>query len=131
MKVSVKAPVFVGPPVLVQVVAAPETVHEIVPTGAGLPNIGADDIIQGGAGDVPYSPYFEDFMAGDNPVGDLSRDFPGLHPTRQRVWVLCGGEGPQRDESLRAAVHAAAALANEQDLLVETFFLDAYDAGVG
>ena len=70
-------------------------------------------------------------MAGDNPVGDLSRDFPGLHPTRQRVWVLCGGEGPQRDESLRAAVHAAAALANEQDLLVETFFLDAYDAGVG
>ena len=39
MKVSVKAPVFVGPPVLVQVVAAPETVHEIVPTGAGLPNV--------------------------------------------------------------------------------------------
>lgn len=98
--------------------------------GAGLPDIGADDVIQG-TGDVPYPPYFDDFMGADSPVGDLRRDFPGLHPTRQRVWVLCGGEGPQRDESLEAAVNAAAALQNEQDLLIETFFLDPYDAGVG
>ena len=39
VNVSVRAPVFVGPPVFVQVVAAPETVHEIVPTGAGLPEV--------------------------------------------------------------------------------------------
>jgi len=37
VKISVKAPVLVGPDVLEQLVEAPETVHESVPTGAGLP----------------------------------------------------------------------------------------------
>jgi hypothetical protein len=78
-----------------------------------------------------YLPFYDDFFANEDSVVDLRRQFPGLHPTRQRVWVLCGGEGPQRDESLKAAVHAASVLQNEQDLLVETFFLDPYDAGVG
>ena len=60
---------------------------------------------------------------------DLQPTFPGLHPTRQRVWILCGGEGADRDASIHAAAHAVAVLNNEQDLLVETFFLDPYDAG--
>lgn len=59
----------------------------------------------------------------------LAQRFPGLHPTRQRVWILCGGEGPLKDGSLHAAVHAMAALHGAPDLLIETFFLDPPFAG--
>jgi hypothetical protein len=38
-KVSVSAPVLVGPAVLEQLAAAPETVHESVPIGAGFPAV--------------------------------------------------------------------------------------------
>ena len=98
----------------------------------GLSDIGeADNNGLGGMAGSAYPPFYDDFFAAEDSVVDLRRQFPGLHPTRQRVWVLCGGEGPERDDSLRAAVHAASVLQNEQDLLVETFFLDPYDAGVG
>lgn len=60
----------------------------------------------------------------------LAEEFPGLHPTRQRVWVLCGGEGPERDASVRAAVSVVQALHGEADLLVDTFFLQPFDAGL-
>jgi hypothetical protein len=97
-----------------------------------LSDIGEGDVNGlGGMAGSAYPPFYDDFFAAEDSVVDLRRQFPGLHPTRQRVWVLCGGEGPQRDDSLRAAVHAASVLQNEQDLLVETFFLDPYDAGVG
>ncbi len=29
-----------------------------------------------------------------------------MHPTKQRVWVLLGGDGPQRSQSLQAGLHA-------------------------
>lgn len=29
-----------------------------------------------------------------------------MHPTKQRVWVLLGGDGPQRTQSLQAGLHA-------------------------
>lgn len=59
----------------------------------------------------------------------LAQQFPGLHPTRQRVWIVCGGEGPERDASIQAAVHAMTCLQGEKDLLMETFFLEPPDAG--
>ena len=60
----------------------------------------------------------------------LSQQFPGLHPCRQRVWILCGGEGYQRDESLQAAAATMRALQGAPDLLLETFMLDPPDAGL-
>ncbi len=59
----------------------------------------------------------------------LAQQFPGLHPCRQRVWVLCGGEGYQRDESLQVAAAAMKALQGAPDLLLETFMLDPPNAG--
>lgn len=59
----------------------------------------------------------------------LAQQFPGLHPCRQRVWILCGGEGYQRDESLKAAAAAMKALQGAPDLLMETFMLDPPNAG--
>lgn len=59
----------------------------------------------------------------------LAQQFPGLHPCRQRVWILCGGEGYQRDESLNAAAAAMRALQGAPDLLLETFMLDPPNAG--
>jgi len=59
----------------------------------------------------------------------LSQQFPGLHPCRQRVWILCGGEGYQRDESLKAAAACMQALQGAPDLLLETFMLDPPNAG--
>lgn len=112
--------------------AAEAAAFEAAEASGQLPNIGEGDVNGlGGMADSAYPPFYDDFFATEDSVVDLRRQFPGLHPTRQRVWVLCGGEGPQRDDSLRAAVHAASVLQNEQDLLVETFFLDPYDAGVG
>jgi hypothetical protein len=70
-----------------------------------------------------------DALGAEYAAAVLARQFPGLHPTRQRVWVLCGGEGPLRDRGLQGALHAVAALQGERDLLVETFMLDAHDAG--
>ena len=58
----------------------------------------------------------------------LSREYPGLHPYRQRVWVLFGGEGHDRDAGLSAAADVVASLQEEQDLLIEAFCLDPYDA---
>lgn len=112
--------------------AAEAAALEAAEASGQLPNIEEGDVngLGGMAGSV-YPPFYDDFFATEDSGMDLRRQFPGLHPTRQRVWVLCGGEGPQRDESLKAAVHAASVLQNEQDLLVETFFLDPYDAGVG
>jgi hypothetical protein len=114
------------------VAAAEAAALEAAEASGQLPNIEEGDVngLSGMAGSG-YPPFYDDFFATEDSVVDLRRQFPGLHPTRQRVWVLCGGEGPQRDESLKAAVHAASVLQNEQDLLVETFFLDPYDAGVG
>ncbi len=60
----------------------------------------------------------------------LAQQFPGLHPCRQRVWILCGGEGYQRDESLQAAAAIMRALQGAPDLLLETFMLDPPDAGL-
>ena len=59
----------------------------------------------------------------------LAQQFPGLHPCRQRVWILCGGEGYQRDESLQVAAAAMKALQGAPDLLLETFMLDPPNAG--
>ncbi|KAI8105591.1 hypothetical protein M9434_000175 [Picochlorum sp. BPE23] len=60
----------------------------------------------------------------------LSQQFPGLHPCRQRVWILCGGEGPQRKESLNTAAAAMRALQGAPDLLLEAFMLDPPNAGL-
>ena len=54
----------------------------------------------------------------------LATQFPGLHPRRQRVWILCGGEGVQRDENMQRAAEAMRALQGASDLLLETFVLD-------
>lgn len=54
----------------------------------------------------------------------LAMQFPGLHPRRQRVWILCGGEGVQRDENIERAAEAMRALQGASDLLLETFVLD-------
>eukprot|EP00890_Picochlorum_soloecismus_P003289 jgi/Picsp_1/3961/NSC_01473-R1_d-alanine--d-alanine ligase len=54
----------------------------------------------------------------------LATQFPGLHPRRQRVWILCSGEGVQRDENLERAAEAMRALQGASDLLLETFVLD-------
>lgn len=78
----------------------------------------------------------EDFglSTDDESVADvsevLSQQFPGLHPCRQRVWILCGGEGYQRDESLKAAAATMRALQGAPDLLLETFMLDPPNAGL-
>ena len=58
----------------------------------------------------------------------LAREYPGLHPSRQRVWILFGGEGHERDDGLQAAAEAVATLQGEQDLLVEAFCLEPHDA---
>jgi D-alanine-D-alanine ligase-like ATP-grasp enzyme len=72
--------------------------------------------------------------SGDDEIGDvseiLSQQFPGLHPCRQRVWILCGGEGYQRDESLKAAAATMRALQGAPDLLLETFMLDPPNTGI-
>ena len=60
----------------------------------------------------------------------LSQQFPGLHPCRQRVWILCGGEGPQRSESLNTAAAAMRALQGAPDLLLEAFMLDPPNSGL-
>ena len=71
----------------------------------------------------------------EEPAGDVSevlaQQFPGLHPCRQRVWILCGGEGYHRDESLQAAAATMRALQGAPDLLLETFMLDPPNAGLG
>jgi hypothetical protein len=54
----------------------------------------------------------------------LATQFPGLHPRRQRVWILCGGEGVQKDENMQRAAEAMRALQGASDLLLETFVLD-------
>ena len=53
---------------------------------ATFPDIGENEELA-----AAYSPFYDDFMVtSENSIVDLRRDFPGLHPTRQRVWVLCG-----------------------------------------
>lgn len=68
-------------------------------------------------------------MSGVDAENFLSQQFPGLHPRRQRVWILCGGEGTSRDHSLEAAASAMKALQGAPDLLLETFILDPPYAG--
>ena len=60
----------------------------------------------------------------------LAQQYPGLHPRRQRVWILCGGEGTERNESLTAAASAMRALQGSTDLLLETYMLDPPNSGV-
>jgi len=86
-----------------------------------FPNLNGDDEEEEEVDDEEWS--------AESDAALLAREFPGLHPNKQRVWVLCGGEGPQRDESLRAAVHAMECLQGAPDLLIETFFMDPPDAG--
>ncbi|KAL4428078.1 hypothetical protein ABPG75_002167 [Micractinium tetrahymenae] len=52
-----------------------------------------------------------------------------MHPTKQRVWVLLGGDGPQRTQSLAAGLHAYLSLRNNPELLVEAFMLEPSFAG--
>lgn len=105
-----------------------------------------DDItdIDRGAGDRNIEAALEQSVAAINETDDLDTDdesasdvsevlaqqFPGLHPCRQRVWILCGGEGYQRDESLQAAAATMRALQGAPDLLLETFMLDPPNAGL-
>jgi hypothetical protein len=72
----------------------------------------------------------QELLDGGEPTG-LGRveNFPGLHPTRQRVWILFGGH-QGREEPVQAAMSAVKALQGEEDLLVESFFLEPFDAGV-
>lgn len=52
-----------------------------------------------------------------------------MHPTKQRVWVLLGGDGPRRSQSLAAGLHAYLCLRNNPELLVEAFMLEPSFAG--
>lgn len=38
--------------------------------------------------------------------GEGQQHLEHMHPTKQRVWVLLGGDGPQRTQSLAAGLHA-------------------------
>lgn len=73
----------------------------------------------------------QEALGGGEHPGHMGKveEFPGLHPTRQRVWILFGGyQG--REEPVQAAMNAVKALQGEEDLLVESFFLEPFDAGV-
>ncbi|KAI7845525.1 hypothetical protein COHA_000948 [Chlorella ohadii] len=52
-----------------------------------------------------------------------------MHPTKQRVWVLLGGDGPQRSQSLQAGLHAYLSLRQHPELLVEGYLLEPNAAG--
>ncbi|KAL4445330.1 hypothetical protein ABPG77_011155 [Micractinium sp. CCAP 211/92] len=61
--------------------------------------------------------------------GEGQQHLEHMHPTKQRVWVLLGGDGPQRTQSLAAGLHAYLSLRNNPELLVEAFMLEASFAG--
>jgi hypothetical protein len=95
---------------------------------AGAPGLGDEPWSYASSGDDAAAaglPGLEDEE--EDPGAALARRFPGLHPSRQRVWVLAAGaEGGGGDDAagVRGALAALAALAGERDLLVEGFLLD-------
>lgn len=48
---------------------------------------------------------------------------------RQRVWIVCGGDGPLRDESLEGGLHAYLHLSNQPYLDVDVFMAEPSDCG--
>ena len=88
------------------------------------------DMEEGGAESVAHGDLQDEEEEEFTKLEALQEDHPNLHPQKQKVWVLCGGDGPQKDVSLHSALHALRSLEQDQELLVEAFLLEPSDCGL-